>query len=914
MMFSLLQLFTTVMITLAWKLVKIYFHPHKEAECRDPARSLPAVNTQEDIFTNAHDFVIENFISFSQTEDARKAEEYDRWRKADDAVVKLLARAMPGAMLHSEARVYAPRCDEGTRQSLRNHIVEWGRNNGEIYPLLWLSGPAAVGKSAVAQNVAEELKKAELLGGVFFFSRPNNRDNPNVVIPTLVYQLAVLLPEYKLIIGQQFKDDPLIFDQSRRSQFEALISDPFLPDLSHRPLTLLSHLSEQLLMSLFHRPLLIVLDGLDECKDRAAQREFVEMIIHHAQRDRDSRLRWMICSRPEPHLTSAFSSKDCQKICLHTELEVDDDEARKDALCILRKGFADIRERYPDQLASDWPHPGDIYFIADRASGHLGFASFIIRFIGDEEYDNPSGQLEVCLKFLEHTGPSGHLNPLHPLDLLYTQILSDIPKATLPTTKRILGLFTLYGNEGLTALIHANFLGLDQAAFYHSLQRLHSVVLVPPASEASTQPIRIYHASFSDYLRDKTRSGEFVLDEGAIHLYVATRGLEWLSHFCKEPSDRRTLPKLAWSEDITSPQNESILDSVGEFAFTHCWRAFPRVPKSFLSILIEVLKDFDFNVTYSKWEDKAKEFAYFIRWLVSSDAKTFASVDHEHSEKPGTKDEIGIIWDEGDPHTFVKPFLTDAGCTDCYLSIHLRLRTRTKASFHLVLSTDIEEKCQAREDDIVIVTTESGESYFTDLLIREVFHHALQFVRYYTVVRDPCAVRAVHPEYGRRIVLVTPPEFGYGIKSDKVALSHTRNWLENIYGNNFKIGGIIYVHSFTNSHTIASPSDVLQAFDGLCSDLAAACMLLVMNEWKIDLISADEWEVQLKEGPWKDLIAHGACVHRLAGSTEEEAWCIVNRLLETANTRESLKDVLEHLPPAKKSNGTRLTEEESRGV
>ncbi|KAF5348462.1 hypothetical protein D9756_009608 [Leucocoprinus leucothites] len=862
--------------------------PRREGDHSDQSSSNGQGTNTTNILPGAHDFKIENFISTGDR--ARKAEEYEkwkkseedeRWRKAEEAVQRLDAKRLPGAMLDSEERGYIPRCNEDTRRTLRGHIMEWGQLDAVVERLLWLSGPAGVGKSAVAQTVAEEIGR--ILGAVFFFSRPNNRDDPNVVIPTLVYQLAVLLPEYKLIVGQRFKEDPSIFGKSPRSQFESLISEPFLPDLSHRPLTLLSYLSEQLLTSLLHRPLLIVLDGLDECKGRGAQREFVEMIACHAQKDKYSRLRWMICSRPEPHLTSAFTSKYCQGICRYEKLEVDDDEAQKDVLRILKAGFADIRERYHDDLGDDWPHEDHIGIIAARASGHHGFASFIIRFIGDEEYDNPPSQLKVCLEFLECAGPSDHVSPLHSLDLLYTQILSDIPAAILPTAQLILGLLILYGNERLTTLVHANFLGLDRAAFYSTLRRLHSVVLVPPAFEAGTRPIQIYHASFSDYLRDKARAKEFVLDEGAVHLYVANRGLQWLSHYCKEPSDQQASPELTWPEGPTPSHTRTVLDSVCEFAFAPCWRAFTQVPKSPPSTLVSALENFDFNIPFSKSEDEFRAFAYFIQWLVSSDAKTLVLVDRKHPNKPGKKEEVAIIWNEEDPPTFAKPFFNNASCTD-HLSIHLQLRTRTQTSFHLITSTDIKDMCQLREDDILIAfmgLTGTGKSYFIDLLTGQNGRRAGDSLG--SVTSDILATRARHSEYGDRVVLVDTPGFDDTYRSDMETLTLIGDWLGRTYKNDIKLGGIIYLHRITDNRIAGSPWRNLQMFGRLCGDLAAARVIIVSTMWdRVAPESGRRREAENKSGFWKCLIDRGSKVDRLRSGTMQEAWRVINGLIETA--------------------------------
>ncbi|KAF5349184.1 hypothetical protein D9756_009378 [Leucocoprinus leucothites] len=550
------------------------------------------------VLANAHGFVMNqpNFNLGIPVETAQEERLVEEAKLAKEVLEKLSAKGMPGAMLHAQERDYAPKCNKDTRQSLRGRIVKWGRDDKEARRLLWLSGPAAVGKSAVAQTVAEQLEAEGLLGGVFFFSRPNNRSDPNAVIPTLVYQLALRLPEYRRIVTQRLIKDPLILNQSRLSQFKKLIINPFLALESHPPL-------------------LIVLDGLDECSNRDAQCEFVKIISHYAWFSKKLQLRWLICSRPEPDLKVEFSTRKCKAICLQEKLEVDDSEAKMDARRILNKGFAEIRQRYPDQLTKDWPAEDTVCLIADRASGHLGFVSFLVRFIGDKHYDNPSGQLDACLRFLKRNAHDPEdLNPLRSLDLLYTQILSDIPASILPITQRILGLFIFNGSPELTVTTHANFLGLGQASFYSALQRLHSVIIIPPASEAGTKPIQLYHASFSDYLKDPARSGTFALNEDGVHLDTISRGLEWLQ-YARRNSGRPT-PELTWM--LPGTDSGDMLWNLLKPSFTLCWKACPQVSKNALPDVLIMLSDFDFDLNYERWQGtETSNFADFIHWLVS---------------------------------------------------------------------------------------------------------------------------------------------------------------------------------------------------------------------------------------------------------------------------------------------------------
>lgn len=425
----------------------------------------------------------------------------------------LAQKSVPGATIDSSFRSYPPRCHPDTRRSLRRRLIKWINDPGRQWRVLWVSGLAAVGKSAIAQTIAEEMGLLGRLGAAFFFSRLNHLDDPEGVVPTLAYQLATLHSQYKQIITQRIVDDPMILEKNLRSQFKALITEPFQVLMTQHPSTI-------------REPLLVVLDGLDECKSKEAQCELIELINAQAQSD-GCPLLWMICSRPEWHLKTVFSNADFHVTCGREEVAIDDAEAQQDVARLLQSGFQIIRTRYSDFISGDWPSDGDLRRIAVAASGHLGFASFILRFIDDEEYGNPPGQLEVCIRFLGGSGTPGAINPLHALDLLYHQILSDIPTNILANTMRILGLLILYPQSTLTTQNQANFFGFSQGDFYRLLRQLHSVLYVPPPSAAHEVTTRVYHASFSDYLKDPHRSGRFALKNRIIHFDVAVQCLRW---------------------------------------------------------------------------------------------------------------------------------------------------------------------------------------------------------------------------------------------------------------------------------------------------------------------------------------------------------------------------------------------------
>lgn len=480
-------------------------------------------------FQGAHDLVI-NDLTIAQMIDSSQLGTILLHRlkpkvHLDTVLYHLKQKSTPGATLDSSSRKYPPRCHPDTRKSLRGRLVKWITVPDRQWKMVWVSGLAGVGKSAIAQTIAEDMERLGRIVAVFFFSRPNHLNDPDCVVPTLAYQLATRHPHYKHIITQRIADDPMILEKNIRFQFKALITEPFQQLMTQHPSTV-------------RQPILIILDGLDECNSKEAQCEFVELANAQA-RLAGFPLLWMVCSRPEWHLKNVFSNADFHVTCGREEVSIDDDEAQEDVSRLLRSGFQSIRTKYSDRVSNDWPEDADVRCITAAASGHLGFVSFILRFIGDVEYSAPSSQLKACIRFLGGSGTARALNPLHALDLLYRRILSDIHPDVLATTMNLLGMLILFPRVGLTARNQANFFGLAEDDFYQALRQLHSVLYVPLSSDAHTVSLRIYHASFSDFLKDPRRSREFVLNAGAIQYDVAVRSLGWQDTFTRSHS---TLP------------------------------------------------------------------------------------------------------------------------------------------------------------------------------------------------------------------------------------------------------------------------------------------------------------------------------------------------------------------------------------
>ncbi|KAJ3563703.1 hypothetical protein NP233_g8772 [Leucocoprinus birnbaumii] len=545
--------------------------PHRQHFFQDHPANTRYTATSNDqppgLFSNAQHFVINNPNIISQI------------IHSGTAVIHLLAeKRLAGAEFNSSERDPPPRCHPDTRHSLRTRIRGWFHNPQRPWKMLWVLGPAGVGKTAVAQTIAEEFRALGHLGASFFFSRSNHWNDPDRVIPTLAYQLAIRHAGYKRLITERLANDPGVLNASRSFQFKELIVEPF-HELTSRG---------------YHEPLLIIIDGLDECQGENAQIELIELISHYVETVQGPLL-WMICSRPEWHFKRELLSRvDFHVACLREELNVDDPESQKDVFSFLRASFDRIRERYRDRLGPHWPSERDFQRIVMASSGHFAFSSTLTRFIGDKNQGDPERQLNICLDFLNGS-TSGRSNPFHALDMLYTQILSNIPIDNLPTTMRILGFCIFYPHYYLSAQSQANFLCLDRIAFRRALEHLHSVIDVPTASESLHKSIHFYHASFGEFLRQPDRSSSYALVPSMVHFDVASHSLKWNQRAIASSRVQRDLrhlqfPELKWIEKVGD--QDDILTNLSHFSMIYGWEAITRAAPDHTSALLAQLEDF----------------------------------------------------------------------------------------------------------------------------------------------------------------------------------------------------------------------------------------------------------------------------------------------------------------------------------
>ena len=421
--------------------------------------------------------------------------EFIHCRLARPAFQKLEQYVSDEAFHDSSARYPPPKCHPRTREQVLERIKDWiqGKATRESR-ILWLYGSAGVGKSAIAQTIAEYCVSDDKLGAAFFFARgDSNRNNAYQLFPTLAWQLSSYIPEVKERISTLMRKDPLVPTRSIEAQFEQLIVQSFQGTADGSPPISTSRT--------------VIIDGVDECVDEMAQQRFLTLLLDAIDGEKVP-LRFLVCSRPESHIKEAFHQRSA--IC---RLVLDDDSGSYEGIrAYLTAEFSRISSER--RIGSDrtWPPAaGVLDQLVQNSSGQFIYAATIVKFVGDK-YTHPGKQLDIVLGIRRRSGSSSL--PFADLDQLYLEILSRQPDQYFLKIFLSIMCMCLEGSEWKIKeddlpMLSIVLLKLAEGELWAKLRGLHSLLNISDLS------IRLYHASFLDFLRDAERSSEYHFDRAS---------------------------------------------------------------------------------------------------------------------------------------------------------------------------------------------------------------------------------------------------------------------------------------------------------------------------------------------------------------------------------------------------------------
>ena len=427
----------------------------------------------------------------------------------DAGIDILLEASAPGGFHNSGERFDPPKCHPRTRIHILTKIMNWILGEVEWDELImWLYGPAGAGKSAIAQTIAEQCHASGLLLASFFFSRTDpKRNNEKSLVASIAYQIALNVPEARSAIEAAVDRDPAIFHRSLEAQLSMLIIEP-LTELSRAGISPSTPL-----------PNLIVIDGLDECRNLQVQQHILHTVSNALQQP-SVPLKFLICSRAEPHLTLEFTSLTSGGLATRFSLE-DGYERDADIERYLVDSFERISTTHPlkEYIPPAWPTHEVLSILVKKSSGQFIYAATVVKYISSNRHQ-PVRRLEIVLGMQP---PRSDL-PFAELDALYLSLLSSIEdvKATL----RVLSVLILTDLYPKTPQVVEAFMFLGPGEVQCLLLDLASVV---ECVDKDT-PIRMLHASFPDFLLDQSRSEEYYIGLPVSHAEIAQL---CLSHIAK---------------------------------------------------------------------------------------------------------------------------------------------------------------------------------------------------------------------------------------------------------------------------------------------------------------------------------------------------------------------------------------------
>jgi hypothetical protein len=343
---------------------------------------------------------------------------------------------------------------------------------------MWLKGPAGCGKSTVANSVAEYFRRLRRRGAFLFFER--GKSDPADMFRTLAHQLALFDGNIQTAVLDVLAQEIDIANAPYQRQFDMLLYNLLCET------------------DLERGPIIIVIDALDECGTSASRRELLQILSRKFQ-NLPSMFRFLITSRPDADVASAFTS---EKHIASIEINIENNLESGDMLSYFQKELKNIKENAKYEYFPEiWPSDTEMRSLVKISGGLFIWASTVIRLV--------SQSVDKCDLLEDLISPSSNHSLTADLDQLYSKALAlALPQAEARVSfVAIMGLI-LTSVEPLCDLDINTLLRLPvKKPSQHILGRLRSLL-----DFEIGKPIHIFHASFSDYLTTAERCGEWYIN------------------------------------------------------------------------------------------------------------------------------------------------------------------------------------------------------------------------------------------------------------------------------------------------------------------------------------------------------------------------------------------------------------------
>jgi hypothetical protein len=420
----------------------------------------------------------------------------------------------------------------GTRESILNQIIAWATNttpqNISQSNIYWVYGLPGIGKTSMAHSICASLHDRRHLAGAFFCRRDvPNLNEPQNILPTLMYKLAIQFPPFRSVVVERLRQDPHLTPESMNSS----VFLDLLHNLPRHP----------------EHTLVFVIDALDESGDRWNRSGMLNLLTRAATQT--PWLKIIVTSRPEVDIQHAFQALG-QSSCLQYDLATDQ-EATVDLRTFARTQFDAVALEW--HLPAPWPQESDFERVTSLANGLFIFIKTLALVF--KRCEDPKESLGTILQGSASTG-SG------PLHALYSSILTAQIAHRAGAFQRVIGvLLTTSPHRPLCEDTIAELAGVELYLVKRWVDALSSLLY---RDETADGVVRVRHLSISDYFVSDECPSEYRvrLEEANSQLGIAcvkTMNRQLCFNICKLEDSRLTNADVA---DLASRINENIPDAL----------------------------------------------------------------------------------------------------------------------------------------------------------------------------------------------------------------------------------------------------------------------------------------------------------------------------------------------------------------
>ncbi|KIK34106.1 hypothetical protein CY34DRAFT_38345, partial [Suillus luteus UH-Slu-Lm8-n1] len=467
-----------------------------------------ALSDADDLITRYND-ALDTLMQQFQNQAIRDVADLVR---CDELGAKLDLSTMPyaaGAGLNTEKQ-----CLLGTRTDIISQITDWINDKDAAQRVLWLSGPAGTGKSAIAHTIANWFNDLGELGSCFCFDLKDDKRHEKV-FSTIARDLADRDPEMRQTLAHAVEHANALKNTTDMiQQWRKLLMEP-LKKLSGSSV----------------RPVLILIEALDESGGVATRRNLLRILAGTLEAEGlpkitelPSNFRIMVTSRPLRDINDEFrNAPHIQRLSMD---EIPEAVSKRDILTFVSHELSQVSGLGDKEF-------GDL---ADKADGLFEWARLACEYIRTSAGSYPIDCFDAVVSH-DH----GERKDL--LYGMYNFILGEFmgKGRTKIEYQRVLARFHSVMGQilGSAEPLPLDALNAMRSRFPDQGERYKVEVIVEhmgsllSGTTNRSLPIRPLHASFREFLTEessKLSSGDFFVDLSKSQRDLAFASLGVMEH------------------------------------------------------------------------------------------------------------------------------------------------------------------------------------------------------------------------------------------------------------------------------------------------------------------------------------------------------------------------------------------------